>query len=127
MQIKDFEQRVEELNEKTGKEETILKKVDVELEPCFNMIKFGQAFSKFTRTENYEEYAAVVLPMFVISPKEFQKLDTFIHDFAALDDILGVIAQIMEKKQLAQPKRKSYIFQEDQTYILKDKIGGIPT
>lgn len=98
MIIENFEYR--------NAEDKIITVEKVELEPCFNQIKFGQAFTKFNQTCNYDEYASVVLPLTVISPSEFKDKQTFVNDFEALDELLGHINDMMSKKWLAQPKRK---------------------
>lgn len=97
MIIENFEYRNEE--------DEIITVEKVELEPCFNQIKFWQAYTKFSNDCKYDEYANAVLPLIVISPSNFKNKETFINDFEALDELIGHINDLMQKKRQAQPKR----------------------
>jgi hypothetical protein len=103
--ILDFEYREEELNGK-NEIETVLKIIPEIQLIGMNLLKYKQLWNRFTFSSDYENFADSIFKEMVLVPNELKEGKIKIKDFDALDELISLCQDVMEKKDKAQPNRK---------------------
>jgi len=103
--ILDFEYREEEMNSK-NEIETVIKNIPEIQLVGMDLLKYKQLWNKFVLTTDYVNFSDSLLKEMVLVPNDLKNGKIKIKDFEALDELIDLCQDVMEKKDKAQPSRK---------------------
>ena len=103
--ILDFEYREEELNSK-NEIEIVLKTISEIQLVGMDLLKYKQLWNKFILATDYENFSEAIFKEMILVPNELKEGKIKIKDFDALDELIALCQDVMEKKDKAQPNRK---------------------
>lgn len=103
--ILDFEYREEELNDKNEIESVIKTIPEIQL-VGMDLLKYKQLWNRFVLTTDYVNFSDSLFKEMVLVPNDLKNGKIKIKDFEALDELIDLCQDVMEKKDKAQPNRK---------------------
>ena len=103
--ILDFEYREEELNAKNEIESVIKTIPEIQL-VGMDLLKYKQLWNRFVLTTDYVNFSDSLFKEMVLVPNDLKNGKIKIKDFEALDELIDLCQDVMEKKDKAQPSRK---------------------
>ena len=103
--ILDFEYREEEMNSK-NEIETVIKNIPEIQLVGMDLLKYKQLWNKFVLTTDYVNFSDSLFKEMVLVPNDLKNGKIKIKDFEALDELIDLCQDVMEKKDKAQPSRK---------------------
>ena len=103
--ILDFEYREEEMNSKNEIESVIKTIPEIQL-VGMDLLKYKQLWNRFVLTTDYVNFSDSLFKEMVLVPNDLKNGKIKIKDFEALDELIDLCQDVMEKKDKAQPSRK---------------------
>ena len=110
--ILDFEYREEEMNSK-NEIESVLKTIQEIQLVGMDLLKYKQLWNRFTFSTDYEAFSESIFKEMILVPNDLKNGKIKIKDFEALDELIALCQDVMEKKDKAQPNRKKSILIEE--------------
>ena len=81
-----------------------LQEVTFEIQPCM-LSYWTKAFGKYEKDNDIMEFARIMLPVTVVSPKEYRAVEAFGEDFIGLSTVSAQIMSMMAEKYTKKPRK----------------------